>query len=299
MDNFTLEDITFDFNSPHFITKIANPIVVSISAIYYRCYAIFVLHKKLPEITKSLQQIDALLHVPQIHHKHDSKRLSLYITFIVMIFPFQMYTIWNVSQGFNLYLPFYLIALSNNYALESTEFLFTSICYLIETRFNYISRKLQQKNRPKEAINSICKTVDTFTFLRESTSKQNYEDLIAANEMQIVRSAFQKLIRLSEVVNSQFNIRLLVALAVCTFNVLTNLYMGLFGVGYGNGNGKLYVIVTSILWACFYFTRLIWICTACEFLCKEANTVKGSLSGVLNRSWGKLTKEEVTMNVYK
>lgn len=234
----------------------------SIASLFYRLYAVFIFHKKFPELIKRLELIDRLLNPPQTHHKSDSKRLTFYIVFIVTIFPLQLYTIW---LGLNPYLAFYLIGLCNNYALECTEFLFTSFCYLIESRFKHINKKLQQHKQPKQTIHTICKTVDT---LRESTPKGNYEDLIVANEIQTLRRAFQKLVRLSEMLNNQFNIRLLAALGVCTFNVLTNLYMGLFG------EFIIQTVVTSLLWACYYFVRLIWISVACEFLVKEVNQLE-------------------------
>lgn len=171
--------------------------------------------------------------------------------------PFQCYAIWDTADGFNFYLLFFLIDILNNYALQCTEFLFIAVCCLIESRFCYICKKLEQK-QPKITINSICKTVDTFLVPNQT----NYEDLIVANDIEKFRRAFRKLLKISEILNSQFNVRLLIALGVCTFNVLTNLYMGLFG-GFG---GKMF---KALLWACYYFFRLVWICVACEFLCKK------------------------------
>lgn len=282
-----MDNIKLDFTSPHFITKIANPIAIAILALYYRLYAIFVAHKKLTKVVEDLQKIDAEFHLPQNYHKNDAKRLIFYAIFIVTPIPLQIYANWDTANGFNPYGLLFFFDLFNNYALETTEFLFNTLCYLIESRFRYICQKLQQK-QPKVAINAICKTVDTFTL-----PKQNYEDLLTANEIQTLRMAFQKLGKLAEVVNNQHSVRLLMALGVCTFNVLTNLYMGLFGDSEDRAF-DVNAMLKALFWACYYFARLVWICVACEFLCKQANAVKGSVSGVLNRNWGRLTKEEVS-----
>lgn len=232
-------------------------------------YAVFVLHKKLPKTGEDIQKLDATLHLPQNHYKNDAKRLTIYAIFIVTPIPLQIYANWDTASDFKKYKVFFLFDLFNNYALETTEFLFNAICYLIESRFRYICKKLQQQ-RPKVAVNAICKTVDTFIL----PSEQNYDDLLAANEIQTLRMAFQKLVKLSEVVNNQYSVRLLLALGVCTFNVLTNLYMGLFGDS-GSMVFDVKSMMKALLWACYYFARLVWICIACEFLCKEVMEKKG------------------------
>lgn len=228
-------------------------------------YAVFVVHKKLPKTGEVLQKLDATLHLPQNHYKNDAKRLVFYAIFIVTPIPLQIYANWDSANDFKKYKIFVLVDLYNNYALETTEFLFNAICYLIESRFRLICKRLQQQ-RPKVAVNAICKTVDTFMLL--PSEQNNHDDLMAANEIQTLRMAFQKLVKLSEMVNNQYSVRLLLALGVCTFNVLTNLYMGLFG-----DSGSMVFDVKStlmaLLWACYYFARLVWICIACEFLCKE------------------------------
>lgn len=267
--NFTLDDITIDLTSPHFITKVANPVAVSITSLYYRIYAIFLLHKKLPEIIDNLHKIDATLHLPEIQQKNDFKRLICYIAIIIAVLPLQIYAIWFQSGGVNSYMAFFLVGLTNNYALECTEFLFTSLCYLIQSRFIYISNKLQQKT-PKDCLKSICQTVDTFTF-RESTPKQNYEDLMIANEIQTLRVAYQKLVKLSEILNTHYSVRLLISLGVCAFNVLTNLYMGMFG---GYSTNFMLQSFEALLWACYYFSRFVWLCVACEFLCEKVIFLK-------------------------
>lgn len=269
LGNFTLDDFAIDVTSPYFITKVANPVAVSLASLYYRLYAIFVLHKNLPGIVDNLQKIDATLQLPGDQQKSDFKRLTWYILAIVAVLPLQFYTIWNVSGGASVFAAFFLVGLFNNCALECGEFLFTSLCYLIQSRFNYINKKIQQQNK-REDLSSVCKTIDTFTF-RVVTPKQNYDDLIAANEIQTLRLAFQKLVKLSENVNTHFNTRLLISLGVCVFNVLTNLYMGLFG-GYASGVNReisLQTMLEAFFWAGYYFSRFVWLCTACEFLCEE------------------------------
>lgn len=264
--NFTLDDITIDLTSPHFITKVANPVAVSITSLYYRIYAIFVMHKKLPEIIENLQKIDAILHLPEIHQKNDFKRLIYYIVIIVAILPLQLYAIWFVCGGINNYMAFFLIGLTNNYAVECTEFLFISLCYLIQSRFTFISKKLIQQKTPNNyCLKSICQTVDTFTF-KEITPQKHSDDLLIANEIQTLRVAFQKLIKISEMLNTHYSIRLLFSLGVCAFNVLTNLYMGMFG---GYATNFLLQSFEASLWACYYFSRFVWLCVACDFLCEQ------------------------------
>lgn len=272
MENFTLEDVKFDFTSPYFITKLANPIAISLTALYYRLYAVFIMHRKLPKIMDDLQKIDALLKLPQHHHKNDAKRLIFYVVAIVLVIPLQIVAVWDTADGFNPYMAFFLLDLVNNYALECNEFLFISLCYLIESRYGYINKKLTQQQLFKQSppsVKSICQTIDTFTIQNSTPPTTTVDDFFLANDIQTYRLAFQKLLRLASMLNNQFDVRLLVALGVCTFNVLINLYTGLFGGGYRGRAVGVGGLLKALLWAGYYFARLIWICVACEFLCKQ------------------------------
>lgn len=242
-----------------------------IIALYCRVYSLFVLHKKLPALLETLQTVDQTLHLPDSHHRNDSKRIILYVAYILATLPLQIYGISIRSAGFNVHTPFFLFGLYSIYALDCSEFLFTSLCYLIQSRFGHISKKLQQKSLTthRNSLGSLCNTVDTFTF-NETTSKQPHEDALAANEILALRTAFQKLVGLTETVNAQFNVRLLASLAVCMCNVLTNLYMALLG-GYTvhSGPKSLGLMLHGFFWACYFFSRLVWICVTCGFVCKD------------------------------
>nr|CAI5845735.1 unnamed protein product [Callosobruchus analis] len=130
-----------DLTSQKFITKMANIVLLSVTAILARTANTVQLPKVLPSLMEDIQNFDKMA---SGSNKDFAWIFGLSVVLVLISWPYQFYSILLVTtDNWAAFLMFY-INLYNNFSCISCEFQFVSLCWLIQSRFRGILEELKE-----------------------------------------------------------------------------------------------------------------------------------------------------------
>lgn len=138
-----------------YIIKLLNPFSVSLSGIVTRICTLLMMNPNIPNIIKSLDKTDDLLHINKKYIVQDGKYVSVMVfCMILLCFPCQMLSIFGLSKNRLFVTLLFFFNSLNNFTSACAEFQFVSLSFLLFRRFKYINKKLSHcHGKQQEAEN--------------------------------------------------------------------------------------------------------------------------------------------------
>ncbi|CAH1971681.1 unnamed protein product [Acanthoscelides obtectus] len=130
-----------DLTSQKFITKMANIVLLSFTAILARLANTVQLPKIFPSLIEDIHDFDKMV----FNANNDfAWNFGLSVLLVLISWPYQFYSILIVTtDNWAAFLMFY-INLYNNFSCISCEFQFVSLCWLIQSRIRGILEELKE-----------------------------------------------------------------------------------------------------------------------------------------------------------